>query len=258
MKPLRAVSAAFVAAIVCAPWLVYGDRVGPVVGGTQIHVAPAGTPAERLIGLLELPDVIGPPCGLRDGTRQAVYTTPDRSRSPLGSLRFRVLPRPGDGACDEATLLLEAPDGTTSTMPTAEIGYEEQALIVFEHRGGWYRVKTPNGSAWIERASPPDFTAYEDLLIDNLTYLDAGWDGVLWVNPDAASFSVGDAWHRAGEAFPVKVMEHRRVAGVLWLRVRLQREVCGIVITDAPEPTGWVPAYRLDGQPVAWFYSRGC
>jgi hypothetical protein len=48
------------------------------------------------------------------------------------------------------------------------------------------------------------------------------------------------------------------VGDSLWLRVELLEESpCesgSAKVTDV----GWVPAYSPDGEPIAWFYSRGC
>lgn len=250
---LRLVAAAATVVVAIAELNLHADE-WPSTAGTQ-----AGATTERLIGLLVLPDVIGPPCGRAGAARQRVYGSPGKVAPSLGSLWFLVTPRPGDGACNEATLLLEAANRPASRMPTLEIGYEEQALIVVENRAPWYRVKAPEGTVWVERASRSDFTAYERLLIDALTYLEADWDMRLWPSPDAAgAFSVGERWHRDGIPFPVDVLEHRMVSGVSWLRVRLRRESCGEAIADPPEPTGWVQAYRPDGRTAVWFHSRGC
>jgi hypothetical protein len=55
----------------------------------------------------------------------------------------------------------------------------------------------------------------------------------------------------------VRVLEALDVAGLPFLRVELLEGVC-----EVAEPrvvgSGWVPSYGRTGDPVAWFYARGC
>ena len=50
----------------------------------------------------------------------------------------------------------------------------------------------------------------------------------------------------------MEVLETRRVAGVLWLRVKVTAgHVCDYDPTPLAE--GWIPALKPNGRPVIWF-----
>lgn len=173
---------------------------------------------------------------------------------------LRVYRAPDAGAALLATI--PGLDG----LATREVAYEQAAAKVFAHLPGWYGVRLARQSrdggtdfGWISAAHIRTYWPYDKLLIDRLTYLNASWIRYVW--PDAGAGPVWRARESAvGERVevPVVVHEARRLAGQLWLRIDiLERSPC-----DGGTPrvvlSGWTPAYGADGEPAAWFHSRGC
>lgn len=57
----------------------------------------------------------------------------------------------------------------------------------------------------------------------------------------------------------IEVLGMTRVDNDDWIFVRFTTERCGDDTLRMLKPMqGWVPAFRSDGTPAAWFYSRGC
>jgi hypothetical protein len=54
------------------------------------------------------------------------------------------------------------------------------------------------------------------------------------------------------------VLESAEIGGTIWFRVNV---FAGSPCSGSDEKvtlSGWLPAYGADGQPNAWFWSRGC
>jgi hypothetical protein len=147
-------------------------------------------------------------------------------------------------------------------LPTEESGYEIAAAVALERRGQWFRIAVPQGSAWIDRGNANDFLPYPQLLARRMAYLRNDWDGQL---RQTAGFRFPT------EPLPVEWKEHvpkqvgieflgmTRVGNDDWIRVQFTTEGCVDDTLKMLKPVqGWLPAYRSDGAPTAWFYSRGC
>ena len=226
---------------------------------------PAGGAARgrgRVIGLLDLPEIVGHACGAAPPATADLYAAPSASASPLGSLSMHVTNRAPDGStCDNATLVVRHHDGRVEPIPIRESGYEVPAAVVRARSGQWYRIDTRRGSAWIRRADPRHFLSYPDLLNDKLTYLPKGWNARLWRNPGQGTpVDVPAQWrdqHLQG-AVTVEVLEVRRLGREPWVHVRLVPNSCGEAQPSMAPWTGWLPAYTRAGDTSLWFYSRGC
>jgi hypothetical protein len=223
--------------------------------------------AERLVGLLNLPDMIPQPCGPETPVSLNLYATPSAAKAPIGALAYEVSGRTPNGvACNGIrTVLRRVPGGAVESVPMEESDYEVSSAIVYQQSGPWFRIALTGGSAWIRRDDSKDFLRYPEMLQERLTHLAAGWDGRLWRTPGASSAravspevkSLLKAMTDANSDVDVDVLAVRRIRGEAWIQVRVLNAHCGDgdhVTID----TGWVPAYRATREPSVWFYSRGC
>jgi len=63
---------------------------------------------------------------------------------------------------------------------------------------------------------------------------------------------LSEAWARE-TSLAVGVLETRRIADVIWLRVAIGvGEACEF-LTGPPIAVGWVKAHNKDGQSIVWF-----
>ena len=218
-------------------------------------------PSERVVGLLDLRDVTenyaDDACKSKDLISVQLYNRPTVAGTAIGAIYMRQHPEFGCGL-----LFKRAGTASEEELPTEESDYETAAAVVHERRGRWFRIAVPNGSGWIQRANADDCLPYPQLLAQQLAYLRKDWDGQL---RRTAGFGF------ATEPVPVEWKEHvpkqigievlgiTRVGNDDWIHVRFVDERCGDDSLRRLKPVqGWLPAYRSDGMPVAWFYSRGC
>ena len=217
---------------------------------------------EKVVGLLNLPDLVAGGCGPVQPASAALYDAPSASGRSIGSITLRVADRQPDGSsCGDAQLIVQRTDGSPDEdLPTDETDYEVQAAVVYQRSASWFRIALQRGSAWVSRERPGDFQSYPDLLKDRLAYVRKGWSGLLWQMPGAGSGArVPSAWsHYFSEDIPVEVLEFRRIGGDAWIKVRLLTESCGERLEGVESATGWICAYDASNRPAAWFYARGC
>ena len=210
-----------------------------------------GLTKERVIGLLNLPEIILPECAPSEPMRANLYDGPSKQRAATRSI-----------ARDENCRILvrRAQDNSEEQLPAEESGYETLAAIVYQRSGLWFRIALQQGSAWITRDTSNGFLPYPELLKERLAYLRKGWDGRLWDTPGAsATKPLPSNWKsHAAENIPLQFLGARRLSGGLWIHVRLETESCGESLEGVKPAEGWLPAYRSSGQASAWFYSRGC
>jgi hypothetical protein len=91
---------------------------------------------ERLIGLLDLPEIVAGGCGTAPNRATApAFRAPSQNGPSLGTVYWR---EKGDADCG---LMIEQADGSKETVPTLESGYEIPAAIVYERRGPWFRIR---------------------------------------------------------------------------------------------------------------------
>jgi len=258
--------------------LVFGERDGTHPGRLRVHscngtrvFAPAGlaaeqgfadVPARHVVAQLQLRHAAAL---LREASRQAPRESDPASLRLVGLVRLAgeqaVLRRPEAGAP-----VLARPRGSDGLV-TREIAYEEPAAVVYARVAGWLRVRLSpasrppgdDGFGWVAEPAGGGYVAYESLLPHRLTYLAPQVLRYLWPEPGAGlphPLPDPDPPHR--REWPAVVHEARRVAGQLWLRVDVaDRSPCTgrashVVVA------GWLPAYGVDGEPAAWFHSRGC
>ena len=212
-----------------------------------------GLVKERVIGLLSLPEIVGPECAPTEPSRANLYGGPSKGRSAIGWI---------ESSQDEHCQLWvrRAENNSAEQLPADESGYETTAAIVYQRVSRWFRIALQHGSAWITRDNPNDFLSYPELLTNRLTYLREEWDGRLWGTPRASvTMPVSSTWKSyAKQKIPLTFLGVRRLGTDPWIQVRLETESCGESMEGVTPVEGWLPAYRPSGMTSVWFYSRGC
>ncbi|NGX16377.1 hypothetical protein [Wenzhouxiangella sp. XN24] len=156
----------------------------------------------------------------------------------------------------DAPIILQ-PEGYAD-LQSREVDYEVPAAVVYAHVDGWYKLRTADGVfGWL----PPDYAGtffpYADLLVRRLAYVSLPWHGFVWPAP-GAGLPLRMLPPEGKHEQPVEVLETQIVGGSPWFRVNLMTTSPCEGGESARGTGGWVPAYREDGTPLAWFYSRGC
>lgn len=230
--------------------------------GTEIQA-----PTQGLIGLLELPEILGTsdPAGppgqvrARGSDRVSAYARPDAKSPVVALLDVTGLTDPaGKRLCSWPS---ETPSATLCA--TLEHDYEAVSLLVYRTSGeGWYEIALDSQGktrGWVKSSPRATFRSLAVLFPDRLTYLTPSWDRTL--APKAGGVAAPGAPRLAlkQKEPAVRVKSTATVRGKLWLEVDILDGVCGA--SDSPKvlSSGWVPAHsQADGRLVVWFYSRGC
>ena len=212
---------------------------------------------ERIIGILDLEDIVAGGCGPAPNRATApVFDKPSETGARAGTIYWYEVP---DTACD---LMIERPGGIKEVLPSLESGYEVPAAIVYERRGEWFRIRLKAGSAWIRRTGQDDFLSYPEMLKDQMPEILQGWDGALRASPGTTGRTtpLSDRWRALlDRTLSAQYLGSRRVGRDLWLHVRLAAKTpCDSEYEGVTDVTGWIPAYRPNGTPTMWFASRGC
>ncbi len=140
---------------------------------------------------------------------------------------------------------------------TRELSYEQPALLVYAVEAGWLQVALANNKrVWVS-GDQVRLHPLEIVVLQRLSYLSRDWDGKVWSEPAAAL--TAELPPTPGVERSVRVRDARRHQGRSWLQVEIyDRSEC----ESGPPPqvvaSGWVPAHQASGEPLVWFYSRGC
>jgi hypothetical protein len=212
---------------------------------------------ERLIGILDLPDIVMGGCGpAAHRATTLAYATPSQTGPVVGTI-FWYEER--DVVCE---LMIEKTGGVKEEVPTLESGYEVPAAIVFERRGQWFRIRLNVGSAWIRHTDQKDFLQYPEILRENLPHTLQSWDGTLRATPGRSGrvTPLSSEWKALlDRQLNIEYLGSRRVGDELWLHIRLAaKNGCDQTYEGLTDIAGWIPAYQTDRTPSAWFASRGC
>ena len=231
--------------------------IGIVPAQAQSHWEYLSESPERLIGLLDLPEVVQFGCGAAP-TRSTLraYGAPSSNGDAVGTIYWR---EDGDRWCG---LTIQPAGGAAETLPTLESGYEIPAAIVFERRGPWYRIRLNAGSAWIRHENNKDFLPYPEVLRESLAHTMQTWNGTLRATPGRAGRVVplSSGWKQLlDRQLNVQYLGSRRVDNEWWLHIRLAaKAACDQTYEGVTDVEGWIPAYHTDRTPLVWFSSRGC
>lgn len=212
---------------------------------------------ERLIGILDLPEIVQGGCGPAPSRGTArVFGRPSQNGPSVGTLYWHEVP---DVECE---VMIEKAGGVKEEVPTLESGYEIPAAIVFERRGQWFRIRLKDGSAWIRRTDPKEFLPYPEVLRGGLASTMQTWDGKLRAPPGVYGrvTPLSAEWKALlDRPLNIQYLGSRRVGNDLWLHIRLAAEsACDQKYEGVTDVEGWIPAYHTDRTPLAWFSSRGC
>lgn len=236
--------------------------------GTRVLLGPASPPAEFIdVPARHVPAQLNGLAGL-EVLRAVVAAYPNRTDSAnttlVGLLDIKTLAHGGPVGL-HAGPAADAPRIATITdidqLRVREAAYEAPAAVFFAHADGWYKVALAGGDfGWVGPHDVGSVFTYPQLAVNRLGYLTAAWSGLVW--PDAGAGL--PRWHQAGpraqrrDEHPARVLAVQEVGGYPWLQVEvLNGDECQST-PAVTSLTGWVPAYGHNGQPNAWFYSRGC
>jgi len=233
-------------------FLISNDGVQAQSGWEYLDQTP-----ERIVGLLDLPDVVGQGCGtLEKPATPRVFSAPSQNGPHVGTIYMRD---EGDAGCG---LMIEMGGGVKEEVPTLESGYEIGAAIVYERRGSWFRIRLKDGSVWIRRGDQKDFLPYPEILRENLGHTMQRWDGTLRAVPGLSGriAPLPPEWKvLLDRQLSIEFLGSRNVGNDLWIHIRLITGACGQTLEGVKAPvTGWIPAYQSNRSPSAWFSSRGC
>ncbi|MEM7417993.1 MAG: hypothetical protein AAF389_21065 [Gemmatimonadota bacterium] len=139
-----------------------------------------------------------------------------------------------------------------------EVGYEEPAAVVFSVSDGWYKLRLEDGRfGWL----PPDMSGtyfpYPEVAVNRLNMIEGSWHGFVWPSP-GAGIPVRAPVVPGRREDPVELHEVQLIGGSPWLRVTVLRASPCEGGDGTAAVSGWIPAYRTDGEPAVWYYSRGC
>jgi hypothetical protein len=222
-----------------------------------LGMGAAAAAQERVVGLLTLPEVLGPaPCVPFTPASIPLHAAPGDGR-PIGAIRVEAPPTPSpQGGCTAHEVRVERRGAAAQPLPTREYGYEEAAAIVLDRRGEWYRIRLDGGPAWIRPSRTARYLPLEALLVDRLWHLTSEWDGRLASSPGGALQAAVTA---ASSDVSARVVTTRRIGDGLWAEVDVLAESpCTAVGEPRVVARGWLPVHAASGDPQVWFYSRGC
>jgi hypothetical protein len=193
------------------------------------HPDTSDSANERLVGMLDL-------AALAHGGTVAVWENP---------------------RLDSAVLAIVS---IYAEVESREVEYEVGAATGFARVNGWTKIRLSDGRfGWVSPEGAGTWFPYDELVVNRLNYLTGDWSGHVWPEPGAgipARSTLKDTTGR--EEYAAEVRESADLAGTLWLRVAVfESSPCE---TGDPRVviSGWIPAYGQTGDPVAWFFSRGC
>jgi hypothetical protein len=218
-------------------------------------------PSDRVIGLLELPEVFGDgPCARFAPRAVPLYADAD-GKQAIGTIEvdqnWSFAPH---GGCEGLEVSVHQRDGR-SELPTREFEYEAPAAIALDRRGPMVKIRlSGNRAAWVQ-APAARFMSYESLLEEftGVTFFTDAFTGEL---RNAPALTVANPpTSRAKPGLPARVIESRRVGDRLWLNVEVfNHSLCAAGAQGPPETIGggWLLAHADNGEPTVWFSSRGC
>jgi len=158
---------------------------------------------------------------------------------------------------DDSTILSKI--GKIDTLQHREASYEFAAASVYAKNDFGFQIRLADGrNGWLAQEHAGTWFTYPELVVNRLNYLHPEWHGFLWPDAGAGIPLRLDGKNSSGRKHAARVKGLTRIADSLWLQVDvLTSDGCD----GKPVKTiasGWTPAWLVDGQPAAWFYSRGC
>ena len=182
-----------------------------------VMVLLSGTPgaqrADRVIGLLLLPEVFGHAACEKFTPRDVPLYPAPQSRDVAGTIRVdKYWTFHGDGGCEGLTVNVHPRGGgVVSELPTRKPNSDTQAAIVLARRGGWFKLRLTGGTGWVRASGHDEYIPLQRLILDrDLTYLTESWDRRLARQPGGPGRRVATdpARRMIGYLTPVDAFEH--------------------------------------------------
>jgi hypothetical protein len=220
-----------------------------------ISAGPAAA-AERIIGLVSLPEVFGGgPCATFEPEDIAIHAAPADGK-PIAFIRvdknWSFAPH---GGCEGLKVSVHRGAGKDE-LPTREFDYEMPGAIAVDRHDGWIKIRLHDGAGWLRPSVVDRFMPLSDLYEE--------FTGVTSINKSFSSRLVSAPGMVGGPILPqVMPSQPVRVAEIRdeWVKVELlNNSVCTAADNGPPEviATGWLPLHDANGEPSIWFSSRGC
>ena len=220
-----------------------------------IGVSPAAA-AERIIGLVSLPEVFGAaPCAAFEPEEIPLHASPGDGK-PIAFIRvdknWSFAPH---GGCEGLKVSVHRGSGSEE-LPTREFDYEAPGAIALDRRDGWIKIRLHGGAGWLKPSVADRFMPLSDLYEEfvGVTAISKNFTARLVSSPGMVR---GPILPQVMPTQPVRVAEMRDE----WVKVEvLNNSVCSAADNGPPEviATGWLPLHDSNGEPSIWFSSRGC
>ncbi len=180
----------------------------------------------------------------------------------LGLLDIKILAHGGNvtiyaDSSDDSIILSKIDN--IDALQHREASYEFAAASVYAKNDFGFQIRLLDGrSGWLAQEHAGTWFPYPELVVKRLNYLNPDWHGMLWPDAGAGIPLRLDGKNSSGSKHAARVKGLTRIADSLWLQVDvLTNDGCDGKPVKAIT-SGWTPAWLVDGQPAAWFYSRGC
>jgi hypothetical protein len=221
-----------------------------------LSVAHPALAQDRVLGLLSLPEVFGArECAPFEPSAIELHDSPGDAHVIATIEVDRNWSFAPHGGCEGLEVSVHK-GAQKDTLPTREYDYEMPAAIVVGQRDGWFKVKIPEGSAWLKPSVVDKFMPLSELFEEftGVTEINMSFSGRLSNAPRAAS---GPIMMRVTPSQPVHVLEIRDE----WIHVEVMSNSPCTAGNDGPPQVisqGWLPLHDQKGEPTVWFSSRGC
>ena len=225
-----------------------------------VMLAAQAAPADRVIGLLSLPQVFGREmCAPFEPKDVPLHSTPDDGTAFAFVRVDKNWSFAPHGGCEGLAVSVHR-GNEREELPTREYDYEMPGAIVLEQRSGWFRVRLQQGSGWIKASIGDRFMPIAELFEEfvGVTRLTQSFTGQLLAEPGGR---VAATASKVGPLQTVQVLEFRDAGGRSFVKVDvMSHSLCDASNHGPPEvvATGWLPLHAANGDPTVWFSSRGC
>jgi len=231
---------------------------GALVMAVVLVAAAPAFPQDRVLGLLQLPEVFGyGPCQAFDPEVIALYAgplAPEAVASIEVDQHWAFAPH---GGCEGLKVSVHR-GAARDDLPTLEYANESPAAVVLATQDGWFKIRLSGGAGWVKASVRSRFMPMADLFSEypSLTAITNEFSGPLLEEPGGAPLAKSPP----ELATPVRVLEVRPRGDEVWLHLAvMSHSICDAERGPPDVVTlGWSLAYATSGEPTVWFASRGC
>lgn len=225
-----------------------------------VTLAAQAAPADRVIGLLSLPQVFGSTmCAPFEPQDIPLHSTPNDGTAFAFVHVDQNWSFAPHGGCEGLKVSVHR-GAERDELPTREYDYEMPGAIVLEQQSGWFRVRLQQGSGWIKASIADRFMPIAELFEEfvGVTSITQSFTGPLLAEPGGRAVTPAP---KVVPPHPVQVLEFRDAGGRSFVKVDvMSHSLCDAGNHGPPEvvATGWLPLHAANGDPTVWFSSRGC